>query len=96
MKTCTTGHINMAPVAKRAIHVLGPVPGVGVMAKRSQGLLNAGALSCGLLAVSGAICGGASAGGGFFHLQGGALGGPGPVWAQLGPRPPHEGLFGCN
>jgi hypothetical protein len=75
--------------------VLGPVPGVDVMAKRFQGLLNVGTLSCGLLAVSGVICGsGSSAGGGVFFRPppGGALGGPGPVWVQLGlPRPPREG-----
>jgi hypothetical protein len=66
------------------------------MAKRSQGLLNAGTLSRGLLAVSGFICGsGSRAGGGrffFARLQGGALGGPGPAWVQLGPpHPPREG-----
>jgi hypothetical protein len=32
--------------------VLGPVPGVGVVARRSHGLLNMGTLSRGLLAVS--------------------------------------------
>jgi hypothetical protein len=38
-------------------NVLGPVPGVDVMAKRSQGLLNVGTLSRGLLAVLGLIWG---------------------------------------
>jgi hypothetical protein len=66
------------------------------MAKRSQGLLlKAGALSRGLLAVSGVICGRSGGGGGVFfsaRLQGGALGGPVPVWVQLGPpHPPREG-----
>jgi hypothetical protein len=71
------------------MHVLGPVPGVGVMAKRSQGLLNVGTLSRGLLAVSGVICGSSAGAGAFFfsRLQG-ALGGPGPVWVQLGPPLP--------
>ena len=32
-------------------NVLGPVPGVGVMAKRPQGLLNVGALSARVVAV---------------------------------------------
>jgi hypothetical protein len=55
-----------------------------------------GTLSRGLLAVSGVQVG-SRAGGGerrFFasRLQGCALGGPGPVWVQLGPpRPPREG-----
>jgi hypothetical protein len=73
---------------------MGPVPGVDVMAKRPQGLLNVGTLSRGLLAVSGVICGSSAGAGAFFssRLQGGALGGPGPVWVQLGPPlPPREG-----
>jgi hypothetical protein len=76
-------------------YALGPVPGVDVMAKRYQGLLNVGTFSRGLLAVSGVICGSsAGAGGGVLssRLQGGALGGPGHVWVQLGPTlPPREG-----
>jgi hypothetical protein len=53
-----------------------------------------GALSRGLLAVSGVNCGSSAGAGAFFssRLQGGALGGPGPVWVQLGPPlPPREG-----
>jgi hypothetical protein len=77
-------------------NVLGPVPGVGVMAKRYQGLLNAGdsfprALGC--LRGQRSSAGVAREGAFFFaRLQGGALGGPGPVWVQLGPpQPPREG-----
>jgi hypothetical protein len=67
-----------------------PVPGVDIMARRSQGLLNVGTLSRGLLAVSGVICGSSA------PLEAGEnpppLGGPGPVWVQLGPPlPPREG-----
>jgi hypothetical protein len=60
------------------------------MAKRPQGLLNAGTLSRGRLAVSEVICGSSAGGGRFFfaRLQGRALGGPGPVWVQLGPPHP--------
>jgi hypothetical protein len=52
-----------------------------------------GTLSRGLLAVSEVICGSSAGGGVFFaRLQGGALGGPGPVWVQLGPpHLPREG-----
>jgi hypothetical protein len=84
---------------RTASYVLGPVPGVGVMAKGSQGLLNVGTLSRGLLAVSGVICGSSAGEGGVFfaRLQGGALGGSGPVWVQLGPpHPPRVGAVPDN
>jgi hypothetical protein len=65
------------------------------MAKRPHpgGYYMRGTLSRGLLAVSEAICGSSAGGGVFFaRLQGGALGGPGPVWVQLGPpHPPRRG-----
>jgi hypothetical protein len=58
------------------------VLGVDVMAKRSQGLLNVGTPSRGLLAVSGAICGSIARGGaGAFFFS--------ALWAA-------PGLFGCN
>jgi hypothetical protein len=87
--------------ARRSRHSKQPTASspADVMAKRSQGLLDVGALSHGLLAVSEVICG-SSAGGGRFPPPPAPRGavwaapgaGPGPVWVQLRPpRPPREG-----
>jgi hypothetical protein len=71
-------------------NVLGPVPGVGVMAKRPPGLLNVGdsfprtpgCFRAHLRGSRGRRRGGALL---FARLQGDALGGPGSAWVQLGP-----------
>ena len=77
--------------ARRSRHSKQPTASspADVMAKRSQGLLDVGALSHGLLAVSEVICG-SSAGGGRFPP-------PLPPGGQFGrPRGLAPGLFGCN
>ena len=68
----------------RHSYVLGPVPGVDVMAKRSQELLNVRTLSARTLGCFRAHLR-EQRGGRFTRLQGDALGGPGPAWVQLGP-----------
>ena len=71
---------------------MGPVPGVDVMAKRSQGLLNVGGsfprtLGCFRAHLREQRARGGGGRGAAFarRLQGDALGGPGPAWVQLGP-----------
>jgi hypothetical protein len=66
------------------INVLGPAPGVDVMAKGPQGLLNVATLSRGLLAVSGVTAGVARGDGTFFSP------------ASRGALRAALGLFGCN
>ena len=68
----------------RQFNVLGPVPGVDVVAKRSQELLNVRTLSARTLGCFRAHLR-EQRGGRFTRLQGDALGGPGPAWVQLGP-----------
>jgi hypothetical protein len=63
-RTCVRRSVQL-----RALDVLGPVPGVDVMAKGPQGLLDVVTLSRGLLAVSGvtAEVPGSAGGGAFFY-----------------------------